>query len=751
MANANGTDKNNGNGSTAPGDTTEPKKFGTFLGVYIPSILTILGVIMYLRMGWVVGQVGLAATVLIVTLASLITFLTGLSISATATNMTVRTGGAYYMISRSFGVESGAALGIPLFLAQAISVSFYIAGFAESLHYLVPSLPIDLLGLGSLVLLATLAYFSAQMALKIQVIIFVVILASIGSLVLGEPLTLPAPASFLPTEASFWTVFALFFPAVTGILSGVSMSGDLKNPGRSIPVGTLSAVASGYIVYMMIPLFLSEYAPREWLLADSMVMTRIAAVPQLIFLGIWGATLSSALGSLLAAPRTLQALANDRVVPGFLGIGYGPLKEPRIATALTFAIAAWGVYVGTLDVIAPVLTMFFLTSYGILNFISGVETLIGNPSWRPRFKVHWLFSFAGALACFGVMMLIDAAAAYVAIIFCGFVYFVMKKRQMYARWSDVRRGIILHVIRAYLYKLSHLEETGRTWRPNLLVLSGAPTARWHLIELSDALSHGKGFLTVCSIVTSGKLTREKTLGIEKSMQDFLGKKGVPALTKVKNSESLIDGISHLIEDYGLGAISPNTLVFGGNADEEAFPNFCEVIRMTHNANKNLLIIRKPTSHHRSNKPVDFLEFNKVIDIWWGTNSNNAHFMLALSYLLQTSPEWYGARLRIRRLVDDENERQGVLANLRQLSELSRVQAEIEVFIKEENEPPLGLIGKYSDDADLVFLGLNPPENDQTLEAYNQYYQSQLGQITQFPMTVLTLAGEKIEFEKIFRE
>ena len=102
---------------------TDPRKFGTFAGVFVPNVLTILGVIMFLRTGWVVGQAGLTGALIILGIANLITFLTTLSLSAIATNTKVGGGGAYYLISRSLGLEIGGSIGVPLFLAQAISAA----------------------------------------------------------------------------------------------------------------------------------------------------------------------------------------------------------------------------------------------------------------------------------------------------------------------------------------------------------------------------------------------------------------------------------------------------------------------------------------------------------------------------------------------------------------------------------------------------------------------------------------------------
>jgi amino acid transporter len=374
----------------------------TFGGVFTPSILTILGVIMYLRFGWVVGNVGLLGTFLIVTISTLITFLTALSIAAIATDQRVRIGGAYYMISRSLGIEAGGAVGIPLFLAQGLSVALYTVGFAESLAKTFP-VNQQLVGVVTTIGVAVLAITSARAAIRAQYVIMGAIGLSLLSLFFGSPVAnepLEAVTQASHTPEPFWVVFAVFFPAVTGIMAGVNMSGDLENPGRSIPRGTFAAVGTGYLIYMVIPILLVFRAETGALIEDSLIMRRIAFWGDAILLGVWGATLSSAVGSILGAPRVLQALARDGILPRqlhWLGSGSGPEDTPRAGTAFTLALALIAVWFGNLDIIAPILTMFFLTTYGVLNVAAGVEKLLHSPSFRPLFRVHWSLSLLGAL------------------------------------------------------------------------------------------------------------------------------------------------------------------------------------------------------------------------------------------------------------------------------------------------------------------------------------------------------------------
>ena len=313
--------------------------FGAFKGVFTPSILTIIGVVMYLRFGWVLGNLGLGRTLLLVTVCNSVTLLTGLSLSALATNREVRGGGAYYLVSRAFGAEAGAAIGIPLFLSQAVSVAFYTAGFVEALQGAFPAAAtwdprvVATVTLGALGLLSV---FSANLALKAQFFIMGAIALSLVSFFLGgTPDALPDPATMPAADPKgFFFVLAVFFPAVTGILSGLGMSGDLRDPGRAIPRGTLAAIGTGYLIYMAVPVALFLFVGNHpALVSDPTIFRQCARWPALVLLGVWAACLSSALGSLLAAPRVLQALSRDRLVPAFLGRGYGRGDDPRAAAS----------------------------------------------------------------------------------------------------------------------------------------------------------------------------------------------------------------------------------------------------------------------------------------------------------------------------------------------------------------------------------------------------------------------------------
>jgi len=718
-------------------------RFGTFQGVFLPSILTIFGVVMYLRMGWVVGNAGLMSTIVIVTISSVITLITVLSMSSIATNMKVRGGGAYFMVSRSLGVEAGAAVGLSLFFAKAIGIAFYIVGFAEALHSVFPELPETAVGVISLVVLTILAYISASLALKISFVMLIIIILSLISFFTGSHYAgshvLTSAVSVTPI--SFWVVFAVFFPAVTGIEAGLSMSGDLKNPARSLPLGSIIAVVVGFLVYLAVPIFLSLMASKEDLTTNLMIFKDISSIKVLVLLGVWGATLSSALGSLLGAPRTLQAMARDRIVPKFLGRGYGVVDTPRIATIASFAIAFVAIWIGKLNTIAPVLTMFFLTTYGFLNLIAGVEGLINNPSWRPSFRTPWFISIIGAMLCLVAMFMINAGATFIAIIVISLLYYVTAKRKFNTRWFDMRRSIYQSLARFSIYRLTETEEHAKSWRPNLLVLSGSPTRRFYLIELADAISHGKGFLTVASILTSESVPVDKIYSMQKSIHSFLEARNIQALVKVVAVEKRLEGVENFIRSYGVGPLIPNTLLMG--EAETDIEEFIKIIMLTHRAKRNIVIVRErhvslPKTEHR-----------KHISCWWGGKPHNAGFMLVLGYMIQTSPEWCDSKLTIKTVARDEEESGKIHGDMDSFLKEARLIAEPSVITHSYSESPLPTsIRESSADADLVFIGMRPPDEDETVESYMVYYKKLIEQTEGFPMLAMVLAAEEMKFQDI---
>lgn len=728
--------------------------FGTFKGVFTPSVLTIFGVIMYLRFGWVLGNVGLAGTLLIVTLATGITFLTGLSISAMATNMKVGGGGAYFIIARSLGLEAGAAIGLPLFFARAIGVAFYIAGFTEALMTICgnplaqwgidPATAAKIISSSMLVLLTALAYFSADLALKVQFLIFAAIAVSLISFFAGTPsaesLAVPLDA-IIPPKAGFWVVFAVFFPAVTGIEAGLGLSGDLKDPSKSLPIGTLMAIATGYLVYMIMPIFMHFKIPdSNLLLIDQNILSTISRWAPLVALGIFAASISSALGSLLGAPRTLQALAIDRIIPRFIGKGYGKDKaDPRIATAISFAVALAAVLLGDLNLIAPILSMFFLLSYGLLNLSAGLEGLIESPSWRPKFKVHYAISLAGAAACFSAMLMIDPGATIIAILLTSAIFYWIKRRRLNAHWADMRYGILTLLVRFAIHRLNKLKPDERTWRPNILALSGSPKSRWHLVELAHALTQHSSALTVASILPVEDWSAEKVHSMETSMFDYLEKREVEAMIKIFPSPDMLSGARALVRAYGYGPLTPNTILLGDTDNQENFTDFAELIQLIYRTERNLIMLKESDQTERTDADE--------IHVWWGGNKDNIGLILTLAYQIQKSPVWHESKLIVKTIVTAENEMDATQQRIEKFLEEQRIPAEARVRLKDDRSF-YDIIRSTSENAGLVFMGMRPPKHEESREEYGQYYANLMSSTNDMPPLAFVLAAEDIEFRQV---
>lgn len=729
-----------------PNSPANGQKLGMFGGVYTPSILTILGVIMYLRFGWVVGNVGLLGTLIIVTLSTSITFLTALSISAIATDRVVRGGGAYYMISRSLGIESGGAVGIPLYFAQALSVALYTLGFAESLVNVFPQLNQLYVALVVTVLVAGVAITSANAAIKVQYLIMGAIALSLLSFFFGKPLEPTAIELWGASDRlsePFWQVFAVFFPAVTGIMAGVNMSGDLKNPTQAIPVGTLAAVGTGYVIYMILPIVMATRADAATLLAEPLIMKEIALWGPAILLGVWGATLSSALGSILGAPRILQALARDRVLPRwmrFLGKGSGANDEPRVGTAVTLAVVIATVCIGDLNLIAPVLTMFFLTTYLVLNISAGIEAFLQSPSFRPQFKVHWIWSLLGAIGCLVVMFLINAIATGIAAVISLSIYFWLQRRALEVTWGDVRRGLWSALVRIGIYQLdqTYREEDPKNWRPHILVLSGAPTKRWSLIELADSLTNKRGLVTVSTVLKNSARGLVQQRKMERRVRNYLDKKGMQALVRVITAHDTFAGAQHLVETYGLGPVVPNTVLLGDSESVEHRASYCQMIAQIHQSKRNLIIFRE--NHDRN------FGKRRRIDIWWGGSMQaNGGLMLLLAYLLRSDLRWREANIYLKLVVNHQSAVPPARDNLNQLLSDLRISATPQVIVADGRSFER-ILRETSRNADLIFLGMATPD-----EHFVRYYEELQKKVAELPSTVFVLAAPDFSFSEVFND
>ena len=708
-------------------------KFGTFLGVYTPSILTILGLIMYLRFGWVVGNLGLGLTLLVVVLASSITFVTGLSASAIATNIKVGVGGEYFLISRSLGLEPGGAIGIPLYLCRTLSVTFYSFGLAESILSLWPSswgeMPahyIQLLAAIIIILVTVLAGRSAALVLKSQLLIMILVAASILALVIGVLTNGVRAPEMNPTYRTapegFWYVFAVFFPAVTGFTAGIGMSGDLKNPGKSIPKGTIGAVISGAVIYLIIPVLLSVntiYSVEQMANSEDglATWTKVALLGSwVVYPAVWGAVLSSGFGSILGGPRVLQALAMDKLAPK----AFSKLSrrgQPQLATWVSGGIALIAVSLGNLNTVAQFVSVLFLTLYVAINLSAAVESLVAEPSYRPRIKVPWYISLVGALGALAVMFLINPIACIVAIALEVALFIVLKSRAFDQQWGDVSAGFWIRIARFSLLQLGKRKITTRNWRPLILIFSKDLARQLHLVKLASQLGQNNGILTLVKIIPPMSGRQDELQKVEFEMQTKLKMNGMEAFCEAHVSNGdLQQDILDISDNHGIGRMRSNTVVFGWSEskDREKKISQLALLRKLNDAGKSILVFDL-----RQGLDPEFIRMGARIDIWWQGMQNNGDLMMLCAYLLKLNAEWDHAEIVIRSLVRNQQQKDFFEQEISALIPEARINAKLEILLGDVNDSFVDVLHAKSKDATLVLMGLPIPEMGEETQLVDQ--------------------------------
>lgn len=700
------------------------KKFGTFAGVFTPSILTILGVIMYLRMGWVVGNAGLLGTIIIIVLAHFISASTGLSVSSISTDKKVGPGGIYYILSRSMGIPIGGAIGIALYVGTALSISLYLIGFAESFNsYFGFETSINglrITGSIALLILTIIALVSTSFALKTQFLILIAIVISLLSIFFGSSQNIASvvetttQTSSLPMEV----LFAVFFPAVTGFTAGIAMSGDLKNPKKSIPRGTISAIAVGFLVYLVLAIFLYYTIDAEVLKSDYNILMKIALFAPAVIAGIWGATLSSALGGILGGPRILQAMSIDKITPKIFSKGKGVNNEPVNALFLVFIIAQLGVLIGELDVIARVVSMFYLSAYGFINLSFFLESW-ANPDFQPTFKVKKWIGLLGFIACFGVMFKLDVLAMFASIAIILGIYIWLQQKQIVLISGDVWLSVWKKIVANGLKKIeSKPIETSNQWNPNIILFSGESQHRAYLVELGKTLAGRAGVVTNFKLI----LDKESTTPLPKSNQivkeEYFEKIGVFARQiKVNN---IYKGIEDIASIFGFSGVDPNTIMMGWPKGLENSEEYSTMTQKLLYLDYNLLYL----DFDRKKKFGNY----QNIDLWWReTDSKNAEMMLNIARFIIQSPKWSKTVIRVLFVNNNNIEASVIENNIVKLVEDLRVKVDIKIINNAVEQIPFyQLIAKHSKSSDLTLIGIpnfNIKKQAQFVTKTNQLFET----------------------------
>ncbi|XP_055980376.1 solute carrier family 12 member 2 isoform X2 [Sorex fumeus] len=604
-------------------------KFGWIKGVLVRCMLNIWGVMLFIRLSWIVGQAGIGLSVVVIAMATVVTTITGLSTSAIATNGFVRGGGAYYLISRSLGPEFGGAIGLIFAFANAVAVAMYVVGFAETVVELLKEhslLMIDeindirIIGAITVVVLLGISVAGMEWEAKAQIVLLVILLLAIADFIIGTfiPLENKKPKGFFSYKAeifyenfgpdfrgedNFFSVFAIFFPAATGILAGANISGDLADPQSAIPKGTLLAILITTVVYIGIAVSVGACVVRDatgnvndtivseftncttaacklnfdfsycdsnrcsyGLMNNFQVMSMVSGFAPLISAGIFSATLSSALASLVSAPKIFQALCKDNIYPAFqmFAKGYGKNNEPLRGYILTFLIALGFILIAELNVIAPIISNFFLASYALINFSVFHASLAKSPGWRPAFKYYnmWI-SLLGAILCCVVMFVINWWAALLTYVIVLGLYIYVTYKKPDVNWGSSTQALTYLNALQHSIRLSGVEDHVKNFRPQCIVMTGSPNSRPALLHLVHDFTKNVG-LMICGHIHMGPRRQAvKEMSIDQARyQRWLIKNKMKGFYAPVHADDLREGAQYLMQAAGLGRMKPNTLVLG---------------------------------------------------------------------------------------------------------------------------------------------------------------------------------------------
>lgn len=724
---------------------------GTFAGVFTPSVLTILGIILFRRVGYVVGTAGLAQTLLIVALATLISVLTSLSLSAIATNIKVKKGGDYFLISRTLGVEFGGAIGLVLFFAQAVSIAFYCLGFGEAVAGVSgwdDPLAVQLIAGGAAALLFLLAWLGADVATRFQFVVMAVLAGAIVSFFWGAGTHWSGETlaqSWLTGEhrTSFWVAFAIFFPAVTGFTQGVSMSGDLREPGRSLPRGTFLAVGLATLIYFGAALAFAGTLPLSELATDYDAMRRVANLPWLIDAGVIAATLSSAMASYLGAPRILQSLAGDKIFRPLTPFakGHGPTENPRRGVLLSAGIALVTIALGNLNMIAAIVSMFFLVSYGLLNYATFYEARAGSPSFRPRFR--WFdqrLSLIGGLLCLGTMAAINltAAAISAAVLFGIFQY--VKRNAGPARWADSTRAHHFRCAREHLLAMAAEPEHPRDWSPHILALSDDAARRERLLRFASWIEGGAGLTTAVRILTGeGPVVRKERGEVEQALGREIKEGGFHTFPLCLATPDTLLGARMLLQAYGVGPLKANTILLNWleqvpwRRDQARERRYGSYLRAALRLQRNVVALEAEDDDWESlfqTAPRD-----RRIDIWWW-NDATSRLLLLMAYLMTRTHDWADATIRVLAAADPELGADATRERLQEMLNDVRIDAAL-VLVADVSAD---VIAERSGDATIVFMPMRL-KADQPLDPFGGSVEDL---VSRLPVTALAIAGEEID-------
>jgi amino acid transporter len=722
------------------------KKFGT-APVFLTAISTILGAILFLRFGYAIGNVGFWGVILIILLGHLVTIPTAFALSEIATNKRVEGGGEYFIISRSFGLNIGASIGIALYMSQAISVAFYVIAFTEAFEFFFNymstqqgiDLPRQAISIPAMVLLSTLILLKgANLGVKA---LYVVVAILLGSLVLffagstefaAETHFTLASGQFKNPE-SFFIVFAIIFPAFTGMTAGVGLSGDLKNPSKSIPLGTVIATLAGMVIYFFITFKLAANASEEELLNNQLVMANIAlwgavAIP----LGLAASTISSALGSVMVAPRTLQALSVDRSFPNaklnrWLAKGKESDNEPRNAALVTCIIALVFVALGDVNIVAQIISMFFMVTYGSLCLISFLNHFGSSPSYRPSFRSRWYLSLLGFIISVWIMFKISTPYALTAIaLMVSLNLYINSYHKNRKGLASIFANVIFQVnrkLQIYLQKSSS-NKTYSEWRPSVICISESSFERYNAYMLLNWISYKYGFGTYLHRIDGyySKSTYEQANNELKRLINNVAVESNNVYIDTIISPSYTSAIAQAIQIPGISGMENNMVIF--EFDKESPTGLSDILdnfNLVHSGHFDVGIMAS------SRKPV---LYKNGIHVWIKTvDEMNANLMILISFIISGHPDWQKGNISIFHICKKEElaETRKKMNDLVISGRLPISNQNIEIITQKENVSPKKMIIEASSEAGLTILGFRSDTLSHSREEIFSGY-SELGNI-----------------------
>lgn len=715
--------------------------FGT-APVFLASISTILGAILFLRFGYAVAHVGLWGSLMIILLGHLVTIPTVLAVSEIATNRRVAGGGAYYIMSRSFGTSIGGSIGIALYLSQAISVAFYMVAFAEAftpvyewlaVKYELNLTPRRFSRPCTLVLILLMLTRGAGLGVRALWGVAIILGTSIILFMLGEGGESIQPGGLNLTaridEADkFGTVFATCFPAFTGMIAGLGLSGDLKNPRRSIPLGTIGATLAGMVIYVLVAIKLAQSASPQALAANQFIMVDIAMWGPVIYIGLGAAALSSAIGSLMVAPRTLQALARDNVLPipkvnRLLEKGRGSTQEPVYATCVSGIIAMVFVAIGKLDFIAHILSMFFMVTYGALCVVSFLEYFAGNPSYRPTFHSRWYLSLAGAVMCGVMMFQMSVLYAVVAIFLMVATYLGLRRTRREQRGlSAIFQGSMFQLTRRLqiILQKSRVNMSESGWRPSIVALTRFGERRLGHFDLLRWICHRHGFGHFIQFFQGDYSYLdeiEARIRVDSLVQrSELSRAGIFVDSLI--SPTYTQAMAQCLQTPGISGLPNNCVLL--EFDEENPDEINEVgqgARLAASLMFNVLVLR--STNYR-------FGYRSAIHLWvTEDNLSNAPMMLMFAYIIVGHPEWKRADIQLFGCFDPGNagSEEDRLTRFMKEGRLPISRQNITFVSCDSPEALEGEVSQRSAQADLVLAGLTmddlePEAAVRALQSYN---------------------------------